>query len=145
MPSDANGVKASEAAALAIAGIREQANQSRQKHHANFTFTYTATIDMLEDAFVQIEHYGNHGAIISFAMSISDESVNLLKAHDPIMLLIFVHYGALFSYIHDRWWAHGFGARMVRELCVLLHAAGAAWAPFTSWPMAKVTNVDRLL
>ena len=95
---------------------------------------------MLEEAFVQLEQYEDHGAIISFAMRISDDSVNLLKAHDPIMLLIFVHYGALFSYIHDRWWAHGFGARMVRELCTLLHAAGPAWAPLTSWAMARVTS-----
>lgn len=145
IPSNDSDAKVSEGAALAIAGIREQVNESRQNHHADFTFTYTATIDMLEEAFVQLEHYGNHGAVVSFAMSISEESVNLLKAHDPVMLLIFVHYGALFSYIHDLWWAHGFGARMVRELCALLHAAGAGWAPLTSWAMAKVTIVDRLV
>lgn len=102
---------------------------------------YNTCIEKLEDAFRQVESAENLGNIISWPLACSEKAVELLRDRDPMMMLIYVHYGALYLHLHDRWWAHDFGRRLIWELSEALHTLGASWKPLTSWARAKAEEV----
>lgn len=105
------------------------------------TEIYKASIESLEKHFLEVEQIQNFGAIIAWPLSLNETATELLRARDPIMMLIFVHYGVLYLHIHERWWAHNFGCRLIWELSESLHALDASWLPLTSWARSKATNV----
>jgi hypothetical protein len=102
---------------------------------------YKSSIDSLEKHFREVEQVQNFGAIISWPLSLHKTATELLKSRDPMMMLIFVHYGVLYLHIHERWWAHNFGCRLIWELSESLHALGGSWLPLTSWARSKAANV----
>ena len=102
---------------------------------------YKASVESLEQHFLQVEQVQNFGAVIAWPLSLHETATELLKARDPTMMMIFVHYGVLHLHIHERWWAHGFGCRLIWELSELLHALDASWLPLTSWARSKAANI----
>jgi len=55
--------------------------------------------------------------------------------------LIFLHYGVLLLHAHDRWWAKGFGVRLVQDLAVSLRMLSSDWASATEWAEACATSL----
>jgi hypothetical protein len=102
---------------------------------------YRSSIESLEKHFREVEQVQNFGAIISWPLSLDATATGLLKARDPMMMLIFVHYGVLYLHIHQRWWAHDFGCRLIWGLSESLHALDASWLPLTSWARSKAANL----
>jgi hypothetical protein len=102
---------------------------------------YKSSIESLEKHFLDVEQVQNFGAIIAWPLSLDETATELLRARDPMMMLIFVHYGVLYLHIHERWWAHNFGCRLIWELSESLHALDASWLPLTSWARSKAANV----
>jgi len=105
------------------------------------TELYKSSIDSLGKHFLEVEQVANFGAVIAWPLSLDESATRFLKAHDPMMMLIFVHYGVLYLHIHERWWAHDFGCRLIWELSESLHALGGSWLPLTSWARSKAANV----
>jgi hypothetical protein len=70
---------------------------------------------------------------------------NLLEYHllddDPVARLIFLHYGVLLLHAHDRWWAKGFGVRLVKDLATSLRMLSSDWAVPTEWAEACATSL----
>jgi hypothetical protein len=102
---------------------------------------YRSCIESLEKHFREVEQVQNFGAIIAWPLSLQERATELLRARDPMMMLIFVHYGALYLHIHERWWAYNFGCRLIWELSESLHALDASWLPLTSWARSKAANL----
>jgi len=102
---------------------------------------YKTSITTLQDHFLQVEQVHNFGAVIAFPLALSETATELLRARDPMMMLIFVHYGVLYLHVHERWWAYNFGCRLIWELSDALHALNASWLPLTSWARSKAANV----
>lgn len=102
---------------------------------------YRKTIDSLEEQFRQVENSSNDaGNIVAWPVLIGDEPAELLQRQDPLMMLIFVHYGVLYLHVHETWWAHDYGRRVILDLSESLHALDAAWMPATSWARAQAAK-----
>lgn len=101
---------------------------------------YAKSIETLENDFKNVEQGENLAAVSAWPITIDDKVAELLEERDPLMLLICVHYGALCLHIHDRWWAHNFGCRLIWDLSEMLHAMDASWLPLTSWARARATS-----
>ena len=102
---------------------------------------YKSSVETLEKHFLEVEQVQNFGAVIAWPLALHETATELLRARDPMMMLIFVHYGVLYLHIHERWWAHNFGCRLIWELSDCLHALNASWLPLTSWARSKAANV----
>jgi hypothetical protein len=102
---------------------------------------YKSSIESLGKHFLEVEQVQNFGAVMAWPLSLHETATQLLKARDPMMMLIFVHYGVLYLHIHERWWAHNFGCRLIWELSDSLHALNASWLPLTSWARSKAANL----
>ena len=98
-------------------------------------------VDKLEKAFKDVEQGEDFAAITAWPVIIDDKARDLLKGRDPLMMLICVHYGVLCLYLHDRWWAHNFGCRLIWDLSERLHALDASWLPLTSWARSRAASV----
>lgn len=102
--------------------------------------TYTQTIKSLQESFRQAEHK-HVNAVVAWPLIAGEKAIDLLKAGDPTMMLIFVHYGVLYLHVDDRWWARDFGRRLIWDLSESLHALSASWMPSTSWARAQAAKV----
>lgn len=103
---------------------------------------YHSTIDRLHEAFKEFQGSKNIGIIIAWPILISSTAMDLLKEQDPIVLLIFIHYGVLYLQVHNRWWAYNFGVRLIRDLSKTLHAVDHIWLPYTRWARSKAARVS---
>jgi hypothetical protein len=99
------------------------------------------SIEKLEDAFKHVEQGEDFAAVTAWPVLVNDKAGELLEKRDPLMMLICVHYGVLCLHLHDRWWAHNFGCRLIWDLSELLHALDASWLPLTSWARSRAANV----
>jgi hypothetical protein len=101
----------------------------------------TESIEKLEDAFKHVEQGEDFAAITAWPVLVDDKAGELLEKRDPLMMLICIHYGVLCFHLHDRWWAHNFGCRLIWDLSELLHALDASWLPLTSWARSRAASV----
>jgi hypothetical protein len=99
------------------------------------------SIEKLEDAFKHVEQGEDFAAITAWPVLVDDKAGELLEKRDPLMMLICIHYGVLCFHLHDRWWAHNFGCRLIWDLSELLHALDASWLPLTSWARSRAASV----
>ncbi|KAM0718191.1 hypothetical protein Q7P37_006523 [Cladosporium fusiforme] len=125
----------------AMEELRRSAADAARTTKAATLDLYNTAIDALEEAFRKVEHAQIAGEIAAWPISVGDEGVELLKRRDPMMLLIFVHYGVLYLHIHDKWWAHNYGRRIILDLSEDLHALDAAWFSSTSWARARAAKL----
>lgn len=102
---------------------------------------YITSVESLDDVFKIVETGKDLGAITMWAVLLSQKVAELLEERDPLMMLICIHYGVLCLHIHERWWAHNFGCRLIWDLSEKLHALNASWLPLTSWARSKATSV----
>ena len=100
-----------------------------------------STVDLLERAFKDVEQGEDFAAVTAFPVIMNDNAGELVEKRDPLMMLICIHYGVLCLQIHDRWWAHNFGCRLIWDLSELLHALDASWLPLTSWARSRAASV----
>jgi len=98
-------------------------------------------VEILEGAFKDVEQGEDFAAITAWAVIINDNAGELLEKRDSLMMLICIHYGVLCLHLHDRWWAHNFGCRLIWDLSELLHALDASWLPLTSWARSRAASV----
>jgi hypothetical protein len=133
-------LKVSAQVSYAMESLRRCAVNVVQTPDSSNLDTYWKAIDMLEDHFRQVEHNNDFRPIIAWLIKGGDEPIKLLERYDPMMLLIFVHYGVLYLNVHDRWWAHDFGRRIVLDFSEALHMLDIAWRPLTSWARAQAAK-----
>lgn len=77
------------------------------------------------------------GTIVAWPVLLDEASFSLYRQADPLMLLIFIHYGVLYLSLNGRWWAQGFGVRIIRTLSDYLHGLDMNWSQSTAWALAK--------
>lgn len=102
---------------------------------------YTKSVESLDDVFKHVEQGEDLGAITMWPVLLNDKLEEYLEKRDPLVMLICIHYGVLCLHIHERWWAHNFGCRLIWDLSELLHALDASWLPLTSWARSKAASV----
>lgn len=140
VPSIASDLLLAEDIDYALRDLHHSATDPMHNHTLERLDTYVETINNLRNLFKQLGHVPDIGSIVAWPVSIGDQPVNLLKDGDAIMTLIFVHYGVLCLYIHDRWWSQGYGSQIIREFSDALHASNAAWKTSTEWARAKAAD-----
>jgi hypothetical protein len=102
---------------------------------------YATSVASLDDVFRQVEQDDDLDAIAIWPILLNEKVTELLEKRDPLMMLICIHYGVLCLHLHDRWWAHNFGCRLIWDLSEMLHALDASWLPLTSWARSKAASV----
>ena len=102
---------------------------------------YKTSVESLGNHFKHVEQGGDLNAIVAWPIHLDDKAEQLLADRDPLMMLICVHYGVLCLHVHDKWWAHNFGCRLIWELSDSLHALEASWLPLTSWARSKAASI----
>ncbi|KAL9109762.1 MAG: hypothetical protein Q9227_005631 [Pyrenula ochraceoflavens] len=63
--------------------------------------------------------------------------ITLLKAHDPIALVILAHYGAALHASSHVWWLQGLGARLISSVSRMI---GKEWHPYLGWAVAFASS-----
>jgi hypothetical protein len=130
----------SEEVAAALQELREIVTDKPQLTTIGCAELYISTINSLERQFRHAEQDDDLAVIIAWPLMIGEEPIELLKQRNPMMMLIFAHYGVLYSRIHDIWWAHDFGYRLIWDLATSLQALGSAWVPLVAWVKSKVSG-----
>lgn len=128
--------------AFLLGELRQQAHDVVGSTKSSNLELYHAAIDSLEVTFKKLEYCMDVGAVVGWPTFLKEESEDLLRNHDPMMLLIFIHYGVLYLQLHDRWWAEDFGRRIIFGFSEILHAIDASWLPLTSWARAKAASLE---
>jgi hypothetical protein len=107
--------------------------------------TFIDTIVKLEACFRGSYHCStpDMGSIVAWPVMVGESALGLFRSRNPLMLLMFVHYGVLFLSLHDRWWSHGFGARIVRSLSHHLHGVDSKWSQHTAWALKQVDAISQ--
>jgi hypothetical protein len=100
-----------------------------------------SSVEILEGAFKHVEQGEDFNAVTAWPVMVNDNVSELLEKRDPLMMLICIHYGVLCLHLHNRWWAHNFGCRLIWDLSELLHALDASWLPLTSWARSRAASV----
>lgn len=140
LPRTPAGLSLTEEVSYAMHELQQRADKAAKYFGLHQLGLYTVAIESLRDHFRDVEHGKNFGAIVSWPYSVGEESIGLLRDRDAIMTLIFVHYGVLCLYIHERWWARNYGCRIIWDLSEALHALDAAWLSSTGWARTKAAN-----
>lgn len=126
--------------AEALRSLYQHVNHLASAENGNhLSDLYNATINSLEMAFHISAQTSEPalGTIVAWPVRLDEEAVDLYRRGDDLMLLIFIHYGVLYLSLNDRWWAQGFGARMIRTLSDHLHSSNISWVQSTAWAIAK--------
>ncbi|KAI6878801.1 hypothetical protein KC360_g6745 [Hortaea werneckii] len=104
---------------------------------------YHSAIDVLHQSFERLARRMSIGAIL-VSLSTNDAQVtDLLQQQDCVMMLILVHYGVLYIQL-DKWWARGFGSRLIQELSHCLHSQDEKWLPTTRWARSQAAEVPNV-
>lgn len=121
----------------AMAMLRERAGHLAKYvgpvHHQ----VYISCIQSLETSFEHISAYRSVARAIAWPVLVSDRLMVLFQQKDPMAQLIWVHYGVLLLYIHDRWWGRGFAIRLIESLSDSIHSVDREWAVYTQWPRER--------
>lgn len=141
MPKVPEGTPVSLEVGQAMEKLRRRAAEAGEFNTKDRLDIYNTSIEKLEDHFKQVELCDRLDMIIAYPIAIDEKAIEMLRDRDPMMMLIFVHYGVLYLRLHERWWARGFGCRLVWDLSEALHALGASWRPLTSWARSKAESV----
>lgn len=123
----------------ALRALRQQVARRASPTHDDSSHYYTSAIDNLETAFriTSQSHGPPFGTIVAWPINLDSTAFSLYRQADPLMLLIFVHYGVLYLSLNARWWAQGFGVRIIQTLSDYLHSVDVAWSHSTAWALAK--------
>lgn len=100
---------------------------------------YHSAIDALDQSFERLARRMSIGAILVSLSTTNAPSTDFLREHDCVMMLILVHYGALYIQL-DTWWAREYGSRLVQELSHRLHSRDEKWISTTRWARSKAVE-----
>lgn len=126
----------------ALRALRQHVAHIVPSAHSEQSHSYHATIERLEATFRIVNQSPElaMGAIVAWPVQMDEQSFSLYRQADPLMLLIFIHYGVLYLTLNGRWWAQGFGGRIIRSLSDYLHNVDTAWSRSTAWALAKAAG-----
>lgn len=133
------GATLAEDTQSAMRKLRETIMQAELRHASNEP-RCVSLVDSLQTLFLSSEEGENFGMVLAWPTTIGEKAIEMLKSHHPSMILIAIHYGVLFLRIHERWWAHGFGRRLIEDLSNHLHALDSQYAPATEWARSKADS-----
>lgn len=125
----------------AMNALREQAITVARYVQPEKRGIYISSIDILEWVFGSMATSSHLGPIMAWPAMINEKLVEFFKQSDPMAQLIFLHYGVLLLYIHNRWWGRDFGLRLIEDLTASISAVSPAWAVCTSWDKDRAALV----
>lgn len=79
-------------------------------------------------------------SILSFPKQDSASFAQLIKRRVPQALIILAHYCVLLDVLDDRWWIHGWAARVMRDI---LGSLDEPWRQWIEWPVQSVLVKNR--
>ncbi|KAH6625480.1 hypothetical protein C7974DRAFT_376989 [Boeremia exigua] len=115
----------------AMLDLRERAGTVTKYVQPDRYGVYLSGIDRLELVFGRVATSDHLGPIIAWPTMIDKKLVELFEQGEPMAQLIFLHYGVLLLYTHDRWWGKGFGLQLIDGLTAFLSAIDADWVAQT--------------
>jgi hypothetical protein len=98
--------------------------------------TYDTAIMMLRQAFeiLALNPY-DHGVGLLWAASMERQYMDLLKAKEPMALVLLAHFGVVLHASRESWWSGNWGCRLVKAVHDLLNDH---WRSLIHWPMISV-------
>jgi hypothetical protein len=117
----------------AMLDLRERAGTVAKYVQPDKHGVYLSGIEGLELVFGSVATSNHLGPIMAWPAMINKKLLEFFKQGDPMAQLIFLHYGVLLLYTHDRWWGRSFGLRLIDSLAASLSAIDAEWASWTRW------------
>lgn len=128
--------------AEAMASLRERARAVSKYVGPQKYEIYSTGIDSLENLFEQVIGFpGRLGSIIAWPIVAPHQLISLLKQSDPMVLLIWIHYGVLALKMHEYWWGRNFGLLLIQDLSETLLNIDREWEPYMKWARSKVAEV----
>jgi hypothetical protein len=98
--------------------------------------TYNTTIGMLRKTFGMLAlNPADHGVSLLWAAIIDRHYVDLLKAEEPMALVLLAHFGVVLHASRKDWWSGNWGCQLVKAVYEKLEDH---WRPWIQWPIIRV-------
>lgn len=78
-----------------------------------------------------------HDKLLGWPALVGTAFMSLLKASDPVALVILAHYGAAIANHNRLWFLHGLGRRLTQAISGILDES---WKPYLAWPVASTAT-----
>lgn len=140
-PGEGESVELRPDAAIALSALVQRAESYAEQECPDRCQVYLSSIERLEHVFRRLETSQNLRHIMAWPSGVQSNLLEFLLDGDPMARLIFLHYGVLLLHAHDRWWAKGFGVRLVKDLAASLRMFSPDWASATEWAEARATSL----
>jgi hypothetical protein len=128
-------------AASAMSKLRERAGIVAKYVRQDKLPVYNSGIEGLELVFESVAKSNHIGPIMAWPTMVQKQLLDFFKEEDPMAQLIFLHYGVLLLYVHDRWWGRNIGTKLIHGLTASLSNIDPEWASWTSWANETSTLV----
>jgi hypothetical protein len=98
--------------------------------------TYNAAIGMLRKTFEFLTlNPADHGVGLHWAAVIERHYIDLLKAEEPMALVLLAHFGVALHASRKNWWSGNWGCQLVKAVYGMLEDD---WRPWIQWPIIRV-------
>jgi hypothetical protein len=98
--------------------------------------TYNTTIGMLRKTFGMLAlNPADHGVSLLWAAIIDRHYIDLLKAEEPMALVLLAHFGVVLHASRKDWWSGNWGCQLVKAVYEKLEDH---WRPWIQWPIIRV-------
>ena len=98
--------------------------------------TYNTAIGMLRKTFEMLTlNPADHGVSLFWAAVIERHYIDLLKAEEPMALVLLAHFGVALHASRKNWWSGNWGCQLVKVVYEMLEDH---WRPWIQWPIIRV-------
>lgn len=98
--------------------------------------TYNTAIGMLRRTFGMLAlNPADHGVGLLWAAIIERHYIDLLKAEEPMALVLLAHFGVVLHASRKDWWSGNWGCQLVKAVYEKLEDH---WRPWIQWPIIRV-------
>jgi len=98
--------------------------------------TYNTAIGMLRKTFeILALNPADHGVGLFWPAVIERHYIDLLKAEEPMALVLLAHFGVALHASRKNWWSGNWGCQLVKVVYEMLEDH---WRPWIQWPIIRV-------
>jgi hypothetical protein len=100
---------------------------------------YVRSYAWLLSSFVMAETRPSDWSIsLRFAMNVPESLIGRIRSREPLALVILAHYCVLLHRAPVRWWAVGWGSKVLEAVCHCLTGKERVWRERIAWCTAAV-------
>ncbi|KAL2829462.1 C6 transcription factor [Aspergillus cavernicola] len=114
-------------------------NHQRRTHDLEKYKMINEAIASLRRCFQRFRALRDPTSVLTFLATVSRDFVNCLRRHEPLPILVLLHWGVLLAQLDGKvWWASNSGLVLVSDALNILHRSSAELGSAMLWPKQKL-------